>query len=867
MSDQYRSRQERKQARQSQENKKKTKKNSGSMLKKIMIALLILGVTGALAGGITFFAMVKDAPPLDEALLKDPLSTELYDVNEKMFAEIGKEKREKVTYDEIPKVLKDAIIATEDVRFYDHFGIDFRRIGGAVIANVKEGFGAEGASTITQQVIKNAFLSPEKSIERKVQEQWLAIKLEQKYSKEQIFEMYVNKILFSGNIYGVAKASEYFFDKPLAELELPEAALLAGMPQSPNNYNPFNHPEAAEKRRNIVLSLMAKHGFITKEQAEAAKKIPVEETLTKKPEDRSLPYQAFIDEVIDEIEARSDEIGDIDVFSAGLKIYTTLDQEAQSYTEQVLNTNDVIKYPSEKFQAAVVLLDTETGEVRAIGDGRNRHVFRGLSLATEARRQPGSTIKPILDYGPAIEYLKWSTYEQIVDEPHTYTNGPAIKNADSGYKGQMTIRYALQWSRNIPALKTFQEVGASRAKEFGEKLGISPKELSGITEAYSIGGFDNGVTPMELAGAYSAFGNDGIFNKPHTVKKVVFPDGTEINFAPKPKVAMKDYTAYMVTDMLKTVVKSGTGSSVGRALPGLSVAGKTGTTNYTSEEKKKYNVKRGAAPDIWFAGYTTKYTAAVWTGYEERKNSIDKENQDIARKIFSAVMKNVSKDVKTPDFKRPKSVVEVAVEKGTNPPKLASEFTPKEEVVHELFIRGTEPTEVSEQYNKIPAPANVTANYNQQYAQIMLQWQYPQEQLDRISFKVEASVNGSPFTEIATTKELAVGIEEVQPEATYQFKVTAFSNENPTNMSDPVLVQIQVPTDGDGPITDPFDGGNDDDGNGDDGDNGGGDDATGGEDGNNDGNNGNGNDNNNDGNDDGDTNGGLGGILPGRRNS
>ncbi|WP_246942109.1 transglycosylase domain-containing protein [Bacillus pinisoli] len=774
---------------QAKKNSKKKNHSAGSLLKKVIIAFFILGIIGILAGGITFFALVKDAPPIDEALLTDAVSSKLLDKDGNKFAEIGIEKRTHVNYNEIPKLMENAILAVEDIRFYDHNGVDLRRLVGAVIANFQEGFGAEGASTLTQQVVKLSFLTPDKTIERKVQEQWLAIRLEQKYSKEQIFEMYANKIYLSsipsyGQVYGVASAAEAYYGKKLQDLEIHEAAMIAGMPQSPNNYNPFEHPEAAQKRRNIVLTLMAKHGFITEAEAEEAKAIPVQSTLVQGQKDPQ-PYDAFIDQVLKELA----ELGDIDVSSAGLEIHTTLDPAAQTYVEQALNTNDIIEYPNEEFQAGIALINTQTGEIQAIGGGRNSNVSRGFNYATAIDRQPGSTIKPIIDYGPAIEYLQWSTYQQIVDEPYTYSDGSSIKNYDGKHKGQMSIRQALADSRNIPALKTFQEVGADRAGEFASTLGI---RVGDVFESHSIGGF-NGTSPLELAGAFSAFGNKGIYNKPHAVTKVVFMDGTETDLKPKSVTAMKESTAFMVTDMMRSVVTEGTGTSAN--ISGLPVVGKTGTTNFPSDVKKKYDIKSGGVNDIWFAGYTPLYTAAVWTGYDtpEKGYILSSNEKAIAKQLFKAVVSKVSEGKETGDFVKPNSVVQVAVEKGTNPPKLPSEYTPDDQIVKEYFIKGTEPTEISEQYRKIDAPTEPSIAYSPETDEITLRWNYPAERREGIVFEVEYSVDEGPFELLETVQELGLIVQKPIPQAIYHFRITAYRQDDPENRSDSIEVVIEIP--------------------------------------------------------------------------
>ncbi|MFC3884207.1 PBP1A family penicillin-binding protein [Bacillus songklensis] len=801
MPENYTSREERRRQQQPQnkrrERQPKEKKRKGGLFRKIIVAVLLLGIVGMVTGGATFFAFVSDAPKIDESLLKDPVSSKVYDKNGDLIAELGAEKRTLVTYEEIPQVVKDAFIATEDVRFYKHHGIDLYRIGGAVVANFKEGFGSEGASTITQQVVKNSFLTPDKTVKRKVQEMWLAFQLEQKYSKQKILEMYLNKIFFAQQAHGVAKAAEYFYGKKVNELELHEAAMLAGMPKAPSTYNPYKNPEEATKRRNTVLNLMAQHGFITQEEADKAKQVPVQSTLRKNVKEDGEKYSAFVDEVIEEVKKKTD----MDVFSAGLEIHTTLDPDAQEYVDKLLNSDDIINWPNDEFQTGFVLLDTKTGEVQAVGGGRNR-VARGLSFASDFPRQPGSTIKPILDYGPAVEYLKWSTAEPINDEPYTYSNGTPINNYDHRHKGWITARQALAESRNIPALKAFQEAGADRARDFAVGLGI-PLEKE-IPESYSIGGFENGVTPMQLAGAYSAFGNNGVYNKPHTVTKVKFTDGTEMDLTPKPKVAMKDYTAFMVTSLMESVLEPG-GTGRSADIPGLNIAGKTGTTNFSKEAKLKYDIPSGGVPDIWFAGFTPKYTLAVWTGYEQTnsKNFIYSDREKgMAKEIFKKVMAHVSEGKRSGDFERPDSVVTARIEKGSHPLRLASKYTPDELVSTEYFVKGKKPTQVSTRYKKkeISKPRGLSANFDSTTNHIYVNWSYPEDKRNEVSFQVSLSIDGGGSQVIATTNDTSVTIPNPNPGSTYTFTVTALGEGANSSSSTSVTIpggQTTEPTEDD----------------------------------------------------------------------
>ncbi|WP_088068891.1 transglycosylase domain-containing protein [Gottfriedia luciferensis] len=715
MSNEYRSREERKRL---EKPSKDTEKRPEGLWKKITVSLLTIVVVLILVGVGIFYYLVSGAPALDESKLKVPISSTIVDKDGKVVAELGREQRTKVSYNEIPKVVEDAFIATEDVRFYHHKGVDIRRVFGAILANITGGFGSQGGSTITQQVVKNSFLSSQKTIKRKVQEWYLAFKLEQKYSKHQILEMYLNKVYFSNGlkgrgVYGVAKACETYFSKDLSKITLPEAATLAGMVKSPNHYNPARHPIESQNRRNTVLSQMKKYGYITSEQYNDAKAIPMK-SLVKVHETGGTKYQSFIDVVVNEVEKNSDA----NVFTDGLTIETTLDPKAQDKADEILDRGKGF-YPSDEFQTGFVLIDTKTGEIRAVGSGRNTSTG-GLNFATDIKRQPGSSIKAILDYGPAIQYLKWSTYHQILDEPYSYSNGTPIRNWDRKYKGDISIRLALVDSRNIPALKTFQAVGMERSREFGNGLGFNFSKNS-FYESYAIGGF-TGVSAMEMAGAYAAFGNGGIYNKPHSVKKIVYPDKTEQIFKIQPKQAMSDYTAYMVTDMLRDVVKSPLGTGKRANVPGLDMAGKTGTTNYSEEVKQKYGFPSDATRDSWFIGYTSDVTMAVWTGYEKNKknNFLSKGSTNIAKVIARDML--ASSGDQSAVFIKPPSV---------------------EKIRNELYIRGEKVDDLPKDIIIEPA-RNVKANYDPVTSNISINWNYPASLIQKTTFEVSYTVNGAP---------------------------------------------------------------------------------------------------------------------------
>ncbi|WAA13730.1 penicillin-binding protein 1A [Fervidibacillus halotolerans] len=767
MSENYRSRTEKRKA---SRKRKQPKKSVKQMMKRIFLTLLVLGFVMLVAGITTFAVMIQDAPEFDPEKLKDPVSSKIYDKDNQLITELGTEKRDLVTFDEIPKSLKNAILATEDARFFEHSGIDLIRLGGAVIRNITDGFGSQGASTLTQQVVKLSFLSNEKTIKRKAQEAWLSFKMEQEFTKEQIFEMYVNKVPMGGNIYGIKAAAKTYFDKELDELTLPEISLIAGLPQRPNAYNPFVNPDLANERKNTVLYLMNRHGFISNEEMEEAQNTDIETFLVQHEDQNNddSPYESFIDQIVDEVE----QMG-YNVYTDGLEIYTTLDVNAQKKVHELLNSDQY--FPNDEIQAGIILLDTKTGEIRAIGGGRFQKVKRGYNYAIDIQRQPGSTIKPILDYGPAIEYLKWSTYHILVDEPYSYSNGTPVNNWDGKYDGAQTMRYHLMKSRNVPAIKALKEVGLNKAQTFAENLGI-PFEGS-INEAYGLGGFQTGIAPIHLAGAYSAFGNNGIYNKPHAIRKILLSDGiTEIDMKPESNSVMSDYTAFMITDMLKSVLQSGTGISA--RVPRIPIAGKTGTTNFKDKE---------GSPDSWFAGYSTEYTASIWVGYgDDRKRAVD--DTRIPLYLFKELMTYVHQGVEVQDFKQPSSVVKLAIQKGTNPPKLASEFTPEDEIVYEYFVKGYEPTEVSDDY-EVPPVSNLKAEYDETTEQVTLKWEY--NDIQDIRFDVYAALDQSEQEFIGTIDKKELKITDVAPGLKYTFTVQAVYKDQ---KSEPVSIELDLST-------------------------------------------------------------------------
>jgi penicillin-binding protein 1A len=778
------------------EKNNKTGKRAGlfqkDWLKKAILVLMILLLIGVIAGGISAFAIIRGAPDLDHEQLTLAQNPEILDMDGEVVTTLeSSENRRSADIEEVPEVMKDAVLSIEDARFYDHFGIDLRRVGGAVVANFRSGFGSEGASTITQQVVKNLYFDFDKTITRKLQEQYLAVQLEQHYTKDQILEMYVNAIYFSDGRYGIVEAANYYFSKDLSELNIEDAALLAGIPQRPTAHNPFNHPEAAENRRNTVIDRMVHYDKISEQEGEQAKSVPIEEQLEKS-ERETGQYQSYIDEVLNEVE-NIDGIESSDIYTGGMTIHTNLDQDLQEHVETVMQSDEYIQFPDEYMQAGITLMNTKNGQVHAIGGMREEaEAARGYNWATNPSRQAGSTSKPIFAYGPAIDNEQWSTYHQLTDEPHQYSdadNTPVTNFNSDSYRGDVSIREALKDSLNIPAVKALQETGLNNAEEFAERLGI---EVETMVESYALGA--NGTSSFEMAGAYGAFGNQGNFNEPHTVRQVEFPDGQIIDMSPEETRAMNDYTAFMVSDMLRDVLTDGTASRL--QLGDYDAAGKTGSSNFTPEDRDRYNIPSGGQPDAWFVGYSPELTASVWTGYPSHADgyiSRDNNEHHISMDIFEAVMNYSHEGMDTENFHQPDSVVEVAIEESTG--LLPSSDTPESEIIREYFVRGTEPESVSEEFESEDASGiqNLSASYNEENNSIDIEWSFPEDELESFSLLVEASVSGSDsFTTVDTTKQMSSSISDPDSGETYTIRVTPVDEDN-ESAGDSSSVEVTVP--------------------------------------------------------------------------
>ena len=625
------------------------------------IGFLAAFIAAILIGGSVFFYYVSKAPELSESKLVATTSSKIYDSKNELIADLGAERRVNAQSNEIPIELVNAIVSIEDHRFFNHRGIDSIRIAGAFLRNLTSRGGLQGGSTLTQQLIKLTYFSTSSSdqtISRKAQEAWLAIQLERTATKQEILTYYINKVYMSNGNYGMQTASQNYYGKDLKDLSIPQLALLAGMPQAPNQYDPYSHPEAALERRNLVLSEMQRQGYLTAEQYETAINTPITDGLQSLKSLNSYPQYMdnYLKEVIDQVEQ---ETG-YNLLTTGMEVYTNVDQEVQKHLWDVYNTDQYVNYPDDDIQAASTIVDVSNGKVIAQLGSRHQasNVSFGTNQAVETNRDWGSTMKPITDYAPALEYdIYDSTAYMLKDVPYNFpgTSTP-VYNWDRGYYGNITLQTAIQQSRNVPAVETLDRVGLDKAKKFLNGLGIDYPTMvyaNAISSNTTESNKKYGASSEKMAAAYAAFANGGIYHKPMYINKVVFSDGTSKEFSDPGSRAMKETTAYMMTEMMKTVLYSGTDAYISW----LPQAGKTGTSNYTDDEIENY-IKRYdyVTPDEMFVGYTRKYSMAVWTGYSNRLTPIVGDGFRVAANIYRSMMAYLSEDDNPGDWTMPEGL-------------------------------------------------------------------------------------------------------------------------------------------------------------------------------------------------------------------
>jgi penicillin-binding protein, 1A family len=615
-------------------------------LKYAAIAAISLFFLLLILGGLIFGYYASKAPTLSEKDLIATTSSKIYDNQNNLIADLGAEKRINVKTNEIPTDLVNAIVAIEDHRFFNHRGVDFIRIGGAFFSNLRGG--RQGGSTLTQQLIKLTYFSTSSSdqtLSRKIQEAWLATQLEQKATKQEILTYYINKVYMSNGNYGMQTAARSYYAKDLKDLSLPQVALLAGMPQAPNQYDPYTNPEAALQRRNLVLKEMLDMKSITNEQYESAVNTPVTDGLQSLT--GSSNYPAYMDNYLKEVIQQVEEETGYNVLTTGMDVYTNVDTAAQKRLWDIYNSDEYVNYPDNELQVASTIIDVTNGKVIAQLGSRHQssNVSFGTNQAVETNRDWGSSMKPISDYAPAIEYEEYnSTGVTIPDTPYNFPGtNTQFYNWDRQYYGNISMVYALQQSRNVPAVRALEKVGLKNAQKFLSSIGIDYPEMvyaNAISSNTSDSSNKYGASSEKMAAAYATFANGGTYYKPQYVNRVVFSDGTTKNFETSGTRVMKETTAYMMTDMLKSVITDGIGYNA--YISGLYHAGKTGTSNYSDNELKKltkdYSYSSIVTPDESFVGYTTQYSMAVWTGYTNRLTPVLDDGIKVATDVYKQMM-------------------------------------------------------------------------------------------------------------------------------------------------------------------------------------------------------------------------------------
>ncbi|HEY4400035.1 MAG TPA: transglycosylase domain-containing protein [Lactobacillaceae bacterium] len=646
--------------------RRKKKRSAWRIVGLIVGWLATLGVIAVLAGAAIFFQYAKDAPNLTESELASANSSRILDSKGNVIWNASTEERDYAQSDEIPKVLKNAVVSIEDRRFYKHNGVDPVRIAGALVANIKgSSLGLQGGSTLTQQLVKLSKFSTatsDQTIKRKAEEAWLAMRVEKNFTKDQILTFYVNKVYMGHGVYGMKTASEYYYDKPLTELSLAQTALIAGIPQSPTSYDPYTYPKYAKYRRDLVLDAMVINKIITQKQADAAKKVSIKSGLVDLQakqaanQTQSIKVDSYVQSVKDEVKALG-----YNLEKDHLTIYTSMDSNIQQKLYDTVNDGSVY-FASDKLQVGATMTDPNTGRVIAQIGGRKTSIIGAWNHATQSGRSSGSSVKPLVDYAPAIEYLNWPTYRTVVDKAYKYPGlNKSVTDWDSKYMGNITMRKALAQSRNIPAVHTLEDVGGSNAEQFLNKLGIKNLQYNAKTDKYdevNPGGQDAigmNLSTRQEAAAFAAFANGGIYYKPTYVTKIVTSDGVTHNYGVTGTRAMKSSTAFMMTDMLKDVIQSNA-TAPEAIIPGLHQAGKSGLSSYGDNE----GMPDRAIKDAWFTGYTKKYSLSVWTGYDEpKKGYISWDDQGLPEEVYKEVMQYAMANQPNDDWTAPDTVTSV----------------------------------------------------------------------------------------------------------------------------------------------------------------------------------------------------------------
>lgn len=743
--------------------KGKPKKKKKFLTKKRVLWSLFFAMALAIfcALGGYLFIMLNGQKLLNENQDKLTVNppTQIFDRNANLIGELSLEKSDPVEYEDIPKQLINAFVATEDKRFFEHKGVDIWSIGRAAVKDVAARSMVEGGSTITQQLAKNIFLTRDKTFFRKATEVSIAVALENKKTKNEIITMYLNRIPFGGTVYGIKAASErYFGVSNLEDLKLWQIATLAAMPKGPSRYNPLRNPELSKERRGVVLQLMYDQGYITKEQMDEAKVVDY----NYKPPESKQRYQAFIDFAIDEAEEKFGLTED-DLNIGGYKIYTTMDKHAQETVEDAFADSDNFEksVDDELVQGSMTIINQENGSIVALMGGRN-YEKKGYSRVNDSRRSPGSAFKPLVSYAPALESGKFTSASMLSNEKQCF--GTYCPNNLHGYSTTISMSAAITKSENIPAVWLLNEIGVNTGFQFAKRLGINlsddDKNLS-----LALGGMSKGTNTLEMAQAYSSFANGGELREAYSIKSISDSDGDTVYKAnTTPERVMSEDTAYQMTEMMQEVVQDGTGKKARINRP---VAGKTGTTQSGYEGISSNR-------DVWFVGYTPEWTAAVWMGYDKpSKTHLLKNSSPLAAAFWGKVMEEALEGVPTKSFPKPEGAVTI------------------------------EPTATPETVQPVNG---LTAAYDPSTMTVNLSWE--PAQTEGVEYRIyRRETSEADFSPLLNTMTSEVGDISAMPGLTYEYYVTAYypelDKESEPSGAVTVMVQDEAPTAEPEPTIDP----------------------------------------------------------------
>lgn len=682
----------------------KTKKSFLKNIKWKRVILIVLTFSIVIVGSLgVYFAwsVYKETDNFDASKLLSGQASRLLDANGEVYYVFGSDengKRVNVEYEDLPQVLVDAVVAAEDSRYFEHDGFDLPRIAKAFISNLAAGRITGGGSTITQQVVKKSYFpNEEKTYTRKFSEIFLSMEASKEVSKEEILTMYLNKIYFGRSLssIGISAASHYYFNKEVSQLTLPEAALLAGALNSPSNYDAYYNLELATLRRDKILGLMVTHGYITQEECDDAKSIPVQNTLSQGINTDSNGFEAYISLVAKEVKDRTG----IDPADTQMDIYTYLNPDIQTYADEL--ANDGFKFPDEYMQVGASIQSVQDGRIVSVIGGRNYENFG--SNRSDMKKQPGSALKPVVSYGAAFEFLNWSTGHEVEDKAYNKKSGwnPTNYDGSIGKYGKMSIAKALYNSWNLPAIWALDDVvdklGGKPIYEMFQSFGVDMTDESvDIGPAFAIGGWAEGTSPIEMASIYATVANAGVHIESHTINYIdIISDGSRINvdeeIQTKTDTPISAETAFMIREVqAEQLTEPGTGYS---ALKFGEIRAKTGTTNHAKDSKFK-----GAAKDSWLAAYNPDYAVAVWMGYDEADASdhmltMNSGNRMlIAREFCAEIYKKLTENGVQNSFpEQPDGVYPAQMVRGTYPYKSPNANTPADKIITAWFKKGYGP--------------------------------------------------------------------------------------------------------------------------------------------------------------------------------